>query len=99
MTKNKKKSGIFIILSIASMIFISGCASQPNSGYLENYKSAIADNLNDVSKRPKTEQELVKLFENLNNVFSDLKHPDLEQRIREAYAPSVYFNDTFSYLY
>jgi len=27
-------------------------------------------------------------------LFSDLKHPDLEQRIRRTYAPSLYFNDT-----
>lgn len=85
---------LFGFLSIALML-IAGCASKQSTGYLESYEDAVAKSHSPSANQPKSEQQLAALFNNLYGVFADLKHPDLDQRIRQAYAPSVYFNDTF----
>ena len=80
-----------------SVIFaglLQGCAPQSKPGYFKEYESAIAE-VNDISTHaPESTQNANTLFKNMEVLFSDLKHPELEQRIRMTYASDLYFNDT-----
>ncbi len=53
--------------------------------YIEDYKSAV---------EPKTNFDNTGGLENLVELFSDLQHQDVSQRVAKTYAEDLYFNDT-----
>ena len=81
-------------LAVVASLFLQGCAPQSKPGYFREYESAILEANSRSVQQSLEGQDHEKLFRNMEMLFSDLKHPDLEQRIRRTYAPSLYFNDT-----
>ena len=84
-----------VILLIVVALLVVGCKSQPVESYVPLYTEADATESDDITQNYKSKRELDDLFSNLKLLFSDLKHPDLQQRIGSTYAEEIYFNDTF----
>ena len=62
-----------------------------NSNYVTEYQSVLEplSKLSDVSKL-----EHAQVFENLFELFADLKNKELAKRVENTYAEQLYFNDT-----
>ena len=85
-------AGLFLIFAVS--VVLQGCESQHKPGYFEEYESAIVEVNNLLAPESEDAQNSDALFENMELLFSDLKHPELEQRIEKTYASDLYFNDT-----
>lgn len=82
------------IMLLAS-ILMTGCVSPAYNSYVPEYKTAINKSALEQTNPAPVSNTLESLFAPLQLLYSDLKHPELEQRIDAAYAESLYFNDTF----
>ena len=80
------------VLALATALV--ACASTYTDGYVPQYESAVSS-IHGADMKQVEDAEIWEMFEPMRAVFSDLKSPDLEDRIRDAYADQVYFNDTF----
>ena len=83
-----------IVLGIIVVLLVS-CRSAPVKSYVGNYIEADNSKGSQSIESVQSQVQLRDRFKNLELLFSDLKHPDLEQRIRATYANELYFNDTF----
>ena len=89
------KKTIITFLTLGLTVFlIVGCGGVTTNGYVEEYVAANKLNPTRSTGVNKNAQEKKELFRNIENLFSDLKQPDLEQKIANTYAENIYFNDT-----
>ena len=79
---------------LAAAAALVACASTYTDSYVPQYESAVST-IHGADSQPAENADVWELFAPMRAVYSDLKHPDLEDRIRDAYADQMYFNDTF----
>ena len=86
----------FRILPIVGLAAaLSACHSTREYSYVPDYETAVDSVQGTSPAQTASQEEIWEKFGNMKAVFNDLKDPNLETHIRNAYAEELYFNDTF----
>ena len=88
-----RKFQVLPIVGLAAAL--SACSSTREYSYVPEYETAVDSVQGTTPIQADNDDEIWEKFGNMQAVFNDLKDPNLESHIRNAYAEELYFNDTF----
>lgn len=102
--QRSRPNALRIFLSVALVVGVTGCSAQaliePEANYPRVYQQ-LSETYDNTSAEKTASKEQINLrlkFESFIEAHADLKSPQMVDKIREAYADDLYFNDTLKTL-